>query len=246
MSAQKTFRIHQRAPAILLALLLCVGCGDDNDPEDESTGTLLEGSVTDVQAKVVRGGFALASTEGVTVSIGSKTTQTDVNGNFTLRDFGIGTQDVLFFHDDGSGAFVLTDVERGDEYSFLFSISGGQVSSQHTGTWVGNGGSTDSTSQGLVALTMVIAQNGNDLTGTASIGAPDNTSWNIIGTETGHTATGTLTVTSTNSDCASDGDFEGTFVADTLSGTFVEVHAADGSQDHCGPNEAGIFNVVKQ
>jgi hypothetical protein len=138
MSAQKTFRTYHQAPALLLAVVLCVGCGDDNGPDEEQTGTLLEGSVTDVQAQVVQGGFALASTEGVTVSIGTKSTETDVNGNFTLRDFGIGTQDVLFFHDDGSGAFVLTEVERGDEYEFQFSISGGQVSSQHTGTWVGH------------------------------------------------------------------------------------------------------------
>lgn len=250
MSAQKTFRTYHQAPALLLAVLLCVGCGDDNGPDEEQTGTLLEGSVTDVQAQVVQGGFALASTEGVTVSIGTKSTETDVNGNFTLRDFGIGTQDVLFFHDDGSGAFVLTEVERGDEYEFQFSISGGQVSSQHTGTWVGEGGSTDPSSQGLVTITMIIAQNGNALSGTASIPPPDNTSWNISGTETGHVVKdGTFTVTTTNSFCASDGEFDGVFTADTLDATFVEVRGPDWTAEQeteCGPVESGSFKLIKQ
>jgi hypothetical protein len=249
MSAQKTFRTYHQAPALLLAVLLCVGCGDDNGPDEEQTGTLLEGSVTDVQAQVVQGGFALASTEGVTVSIGTKSTETDVNGNFTLRDFGIGTQDVLFFHDDGSGAFVLTEVERGDEYEFQFSISGGQVSSQHTGTWVGEGGSTDPSSQGLVTITMIIAQNGNSLTGTASIAAHDTTSWHVSGTENGHAVEGMFTVTTSTSLCASDGDFEGTFEADTLFATFDEVRPDDWTAEQeteCGPVESGVLTLIKQ
>jgi hypothetical protein len=249
MSAQKTFRTYHQAPALLLAVLLCVGCGDDNGPDEEQTGTLLEGSVTDVQAQVVQGGFALASTEGVTVSIGTKSTETDVNGNFRLRDFGIGTQDVLFFHDDGSGAFVLTEVERGDEYEFQFSISGGQVSSQHTGTWVGEGGSTDPSSQGLVTITMIIAQNGNSLTGTASIAAHDTTSWHVSGTENGHAVEGMFTVTTSTSLCASDGDFEGTFEADTLFATFDEVRPDDWTAEQeteCGPVESGVLTLIKQ
>jgi hypothetical protein len=250
MSAQKTFRFPRQALAMTLAILVCVGCGDDNGPDDEATGTLLEGSVTDVQAQVVSGAFAaLASTEGVTVSIGSKSTETDVNGNFRLRDFGIGTQDVLFFHNDGSGSFVLTDVERGDEYDFQFSISGGQVSSQHTGTWVGEGGSTDPSSQGLVTITMIIAQNGNSLTGTASIAAHDTTSWHVSGTENGHAVEGMFTVTTSTSLCASDGDFEGTFEADTLSATFDEVRPDDWTAEQeaeCGPVESGIFTLIKQ
>lgn len=243
MKTRNAGRNRYWTPALLLALLVCVGCGDDNGPEDEQTGTTLQGTVTSFQAQVVGGGFGLASTEGVTVAIGSKSTETDVNGNYLLRDFGIGTQNVLFSRDAGSGTYVLTGIERGD--AFLLDqvvVSGGQVSSQHTGTWVGTGGSTDPSSQGQVALTMIIAQNGNALTGTASIPAPDNTSWNITGTETGHAVEGTLTVTSTNSSCASNGDFEGTFVADTLSGTFIEVDPPAG----CGPPEPGIFTVVKQ
>ncbi len=243
MDTQKARRKSCRALAFMLALVVCFGCGDDNGPEDEQTGTTLQGTVTAFQAQVVAGGFELAWTEGVTVAIGSKSTETDANGDFTLRDFAVGTQNVLFSRDGGSGTYVLSEIERGD--SFLLDqiqFSGGQITTQHTGTWVGTGGSTEPGSQGQVALTMIIAQSGNSLTGTASIGEPDNTSWNISGTETGHAATGHLTVTSTNSDCAAGGDFEGTFVADTLSGTFIEVDPPAG----CGTPEPGIFRVVKQ
>jgi hypothetical protein len=246
MKSQNTHRNRYRTLGFLLTLLVCIGCGDDNGPEDEQTGTTLQGTVTAFQAQVVAGGFELAATEGVTVAIGSKSTETDANGGFTLRDFGVGTQNVLFSRDGGSGTYVLSEIERGE--SFLLDqiqFSGGQITTQHTGTWVGTGGSTDSTSQGQVALTMIISQNGNALTGTASIGEPDNSSWNISGTETGHSVDGHLTVTSTNSQCASDGDFEGTFVADTLSGTFIEVDPPTEPED-CGPAEPGIFRVVKQ
>ena len=248
METYRFFRIPGRAVAITLAVFLMSGCGgDDNGPDDEQTGTVLQGTVIEFQAQLVPGTFALAATEGVNVTIGDRSTQTDANGDFTLRDFAVGSQSVDFSRDGGGGTLVLTDVDPGDEYEFLFSINGGQVSTQHTGTWVGTGGSTDQSSQGPVALTMIIAQNGNDLTGTASIGAPDHTSWNITGTENGHTVDdGEMHVTSTTSDCASSVDFDGEFIADTLKGTFTEVHAADGSQDHCGDNESGFFNVVKQ
>jgi hypothetical protein len=54
-----------------------------------------------------------------------------------------------------------------------------------------------------------------------------------------------MTVTSTNSECASPGDFEGTFRADTLEGTFEEVHT-DSLNALCGPPESGVFSVIKQ
>lgn len=246
MDTYRFLRIPRRAVPITLALFLCFGCGgDDTGPDDEQTGTVLQGTVTAFQAQIVPGGFELAATEGVTVAIGSKSTQTDANGDFTLRDFGVGTQSVLFSRDGGSGTYVLTGIDPGD--AILLNevvVNAGNVSSQHTGTWVGTGGSTDPSSQGQVALTMIIAQNGNDLTGTASIGAPDNTSWNITGTETGHTLDDThLSVTSTNSTCAAGAELlDATFVGDTLSGTFIE---EDVPQD-CGLPESGFFRVVKQ
>jgi hypothetical protein len=237
-------------PFIFLGFVfVCVGCGGDDTSPDE-TGTTLQGTVSAFQAQAVTGGFELASTPGVTVAIGSKSTQTDANGDFTVRDFGVGTQHVLFSRDGGSGTYVLTDIERGDVFALnQVVVSGGQVSSQHTGTWVGTGGSTDPSSQGFVTITMIIAQNGNALSGTASIPPPDNTSWNISGTENGHSVEGTFTVTTSNSSCASDGAFTGTFTADTLDATFVEVRPDDWTAEQiaeCGPEESGLFRVVKQ
>jgi hypothetical protein len=248
MDTYRFFRIPGRAAALSLAVLLMSGCGgDDNGPDEEQTGTVLQGTVVEFQAQVVPGDFALAANEGVSVSIGSKSTQTDANGNFTLRDFQVGDQSVDFSRDGGGGTLVLTDVEPGDEYDFLFSINGGSVSTQHTGTWVGQGGSDESAA---VTITMIIAQNGNALSGTASIPPPDNTSWNISGTETGHVVKdGTFTVTTTNSFCASDGEFDGVFTADTLDATFVEVRGPDWTAEQeteCGPVESGSFKLIKQ
>jgi hypothetical protein len=248
MKTRNAERNRYWTPALLLALLVCVGCGDDdNGPDDEQTGTVLEGTVTEFQAQVVPGGFALAATEGVRVAIGSKSTETDANGNFTLRDFQIGTQNVDFSLDQDVARLVLTDVQRGDEYDFLFSINGGDVSTQHTGTWVGQGGSSESSP---VTITMIIAQNGNALSGTASIPPPDNTSWNISGTETGFSVDdGAFTVTTTNSFCASDGAFQGVFTADTLDATFVEVRGPDWTaeqEEECGDPESGGFRLIKQ
>jgi len=241
---------RRMAPALLLAALACLACGDDdNGPDDQQTGTVLQGTVVEFQAQVVPGGFALAANEGVNVSIGSRSTQTDANGDFTLRDFAVGNQSVDFSRDGGGGTLVLTQVEPGDEYDFLFSINGGTVSTQHTGTWVGEGGSTDPSSQGLVTITMIIAQNGNALSGTASIPPPDNTSWNISGKETGFAVEGTFTVTTTNSFCASDGEFTGTFTADTLVATFDEVRGPGWTaqqEEECGDPESGGFTLIKQ
>lgn len=230
-----------------LSLLALSGCGgDDSGPQEEQTGTVLQGTVTEFQAQVVPGGFALAATEGVRVAIGSKSTETDANGDFTVRDFAVGTQNVLFSLDAGAASYQLSDIEPGDQFLLdQIQVNGGNVSTQHTGTWVGTGGSTDPGSQGPVALTMIIAQNGNSLTGTASIGAPDNTSWNITGTETGHTLNDThLTVTSTSSECAAGAELlDATFVGDTLSGSFIEEDVPQG----CGASpESGLFRVVKQ
>ena len=229
-----------------LALLVCFGCGgDDNGPDDQQTGTTLQGTVTAFQAQMVNGGFGLAWTEGVT-----SRDRFEVHADGRERRlhparlrYRHAERDVLarrrkwHLRPDRRRARrrVLID---------LIQISGGQVSTQHTGTWVGTGGSTDPSSQGQVALTMIIAQNGNSVTGTASIGPPDNTSWNITGTETGHTLNNThLTVTSTNSPCAAGAELlDATFVGDTLSGTFIE---EDVPQD-CGLPESGFFRVVKQ
>lgn len=232
--------------AVLLTTTIWFACGDDDTGPEEGTGATLSGTVSSFDARVAGGGFTLASTEGVRVSIGSLSTETDAAGEFILRDIPLGDLQVEFSRDQLLGTYSLFDVDRGESFRLSgIQYDAGNLSSQHTGTWVGEGGSTDSTSVGLVALTMIIAQNGNSINGTASIGAPDNTSWNIIGTETGFSVSGEMTVTSTNSECASPGEFEGTFDADTLEGTFVEVHS-DSLNALCGPPEPGVFRVVKQ
>jgi len=224
------------------SLGIAVACGDDSSPEDEQTGTVLQGTVTSFQPQVVGGGFGLFSTEGVTVRIGSLSTETDASGDFTLRNFGLGTQNVLFSRDESMGTYVLSYVDRGDAI-FLNEVqfSGGNISTQHTGTWVGTGGPAE------VALTMVIAHNGNALSGTASIAGPDATVWTIDGKETGLAAEGTMDVVSTNSECASGVEFDGTFSADTLKGTYLEVYTADyPTGTECDEPETGVFTVVKQ
>jgi hypothetical protein len=64
----------------------------------------------------------------------------------------------------------------------------------------------------------------------------------MSGTETGKKVDGAMTLVSSNSTCAAGATFTGTFVADTLSGTFVEVNPPAG----CGSPESGTFRVVKQ
>jgi hypothetical protein len=192
--------------------------------------------------------LASFAVSGVTVAIGSKTAETDATGSFSLLNIPTGDQVVTFSKDDAIGTYFLADVEPGETFLLdEIQYSGGNVATKHTGTWVGTGGSTDPGSQGQIALTMIIAQNGNAISGTASVEPPDNSVWNIVdATETGHSVSGRMEVVSSDSDCASGGTFEGTFVANTLEGTFDEVHPDDGSLDHCGPNEHGTFRVEKQ
>ena len=236
--------VSLRAPALIAACSLGIvaACGDDGSPEDEQTGTVLQGTVTSFEPQVVTGGFGLFSTEGVTVSIGSLSTETDANGNFTLRNFGLGNQNLLFSLDSSTGTFVLSYVERGESiYLNEVQFSGGNISTEHTGTWVGTGGPAG------VALTMVIAHNGNALSGTASIAGADSTIWTIDGKETGAAAKGTMDVVTTASECASGVEFDGTFSGDTLKGTYLEVYTADyPTGDECDTPETGDFTVVKQ
>jgi hypothetical protein len=231
------------ALVVLISCLVWSACGDDV-AGPEGTGATLHGTVTTFEAQVIAGGFALAGIGGVTVAIGSNSTETDANGDFTLRDMPLGNQDVLFSRDGTSGVYGLNGIDRGESFTIdQIQFIGGEITSAHTGTWVGTGGSTDSTSVGQIALTMILEKNGNAMTGTADVvGVRDATVWSISGSETGHSVDGSLTVVSTNSECGSGGAFQGTFVADTLSGTFVEVNPPAG----CGPPENGTFRVVKQ
>lgn len=246
MIATPTGRSRCVTLAVLFAVPLWFACGsDDTGPEDETGATLL-GTVTMFEAQVVGGGFALAATEGVTVAIGSKSTETDANGDFVLDNIPLGNLQVQFSKDQLLGLYSLFDVESGETFMLdEVQYSNGQISTKHTGTWVGTGGSSDPSSAGQIALTMILQANGNSLTGTASVVPPDASVWDVEGSETGQTVSGEFKLVTSNSECASDGEFDGVFDADTLRGTFVEVHTAD--QDAlCGPVENGTFRVVKQ
>ena len=247
METQKRSGKRDSAVVVLCSLLILYGCGDDGTgPGEEQTGAMLQGTVTVFDAPASAVGLArLGSvvTPGVLVSIGTKETETDASGDFALYDIPLGSQIVRLSKDGAVGTYTLVGIVSGATFTLdQIQYSGGQVSTAHTGTWVGTGGSTDPGSQGQIALTMILEANGNSLTGTASIGSPDNSVWSISGKETGTSVDGAMTVVSTDSPCASGGTFVGTFSADTLNATFVEVDPPAG----CGPPENGIFRVVKQ
>jgi hypothetical protein len=185
----------------------------------------------------------MAPTNNVSVSIGKKKTITDGNGSFFINNIPLKDNTVTFSGSGISADYSLGGVEVGTTILLdSIQINGGQVKTKHTGTWVGTAGSTEPGSQGQIAFTLIIQANGNALSGTASIPAPDNSVWSMTGAETGQTVDGNMTLVSTNSSCATGGTFTGTFVADTLAGTFVEVNPPVG----CGTPENGIFRVVKQ
>jgi hypothetical protein len=237
---------REAALAILCSLLILGGCDDNAAEPEESSGAVLQGTVTSFDTGAGADpspGLAALQVPDVLVSIGTLQTETDSTGGFTLSDIPVGDQNVSFAKSGAVGNYLLSGIAMGS--SFLLEgvqVAGGAVSTSHTGTWEGTGGSTDPGSQGQVAMTMILSVNGNALTGTASIGPPDNTSWSISGTENGTSVAGQMTVESTESPCASGGNFNGAFEADTLSGTFVEVNPPAG----CGDPEHGTFRVVKQ
>jgi hypothetical protein len=229
-------------------LLIFHGCDDNGTGPDEEdpTGATLQGTVTVFDASVSAvgpGRHRPLLTPGVLVSIGTLETESDTSGAFVLHDIPLGDQVVSFSKEGAVGNYTLSGIVRGATFNLdQIQYRSGEVSTAHTGTWVGTGGSTGPGGQGQIALTMILAANGNSLTGTASIGSPDNTIWSISGTENGTSVDGELTVVSTNSACAAGADFTGVFSDDTLSGTFVEVNPPAG----CGPPESGTFRVVKQ
>jgi len=248
MDTQKRGRKRYGSLVVLCSLLALYGCGDDaTGSNGDESGATFQGTVTvfDVPASAA-GSARLASVAvpGVNVSIGGKDTVTDANGDFIIRNFAISSSLIASFAKDTAiGNFTVVGFVNGATFTMdQVQYSNGQVSTAHTGTWVGTGGSTDPGSQGQIALTMILEANGNALTGTASIGSPDNSVWSISGYETGTTVDGSMAVVSTDSPCASGGTFTGTFTADTLSGSFIEVNPPAG----CGAPESGIFRVVKQ
>ncbi len=257
MKCSGLIRRHPQALVLGCVFILCFGCGDGGTgSEDDQTGATLQGqiilfggSAALASASADAGGHLLsqtmAPTNNVDVSIGNRKTTTDANGSFMINHIPLGDNSVRFSGSGISANYSVGGVKAGNTI-FLqdVQVNGGQVKTKHTGTWLGTAGSTDPGSQGQIAFTLIIAANGNALTGTASIPAPDNSRWTMSGTETGSTVEGSMELVpdSSNSPCATGATFTGSFVADTLAGTFVEVDPPSG----CGTPESGIFRVVKQ
>jgi hypothetical protein len=232
-------------PAVM-CICLCASCGDDDSgPDENQTGASLQGRVVAFDAsQMAVAPFALASfgTPGVQVEIGSKSTETDAAGNFGLQDIALGDQTVTFSLGDAAGTYIMRDIEPGEAF-FLDEIqySAGNIVTKHTGTWAGTADSNDPDSVDPIDVELVLEENGNRLTGTARA-QPEISTWTLEGTETGFAVEGTLTLVNSESGCTADMEFGGTFVADTLSGTFIEVDPPSG----CGPPESGTFRVEKQ
>jgi hypothetical protein len=246
MSTGSRNRLHYDVLLVVACIWLCASCGDDDPgPDENQTGATLQGTVVAFegdQAAMVPVSLASVGTPGVSVEIGSKSTETDAAGNFSLHDIAIGDQTITFSRGDAAGTYLMRDIEPGEAFLLdEIQYSGGNIVTKHTGTWVGTADSHDPDSSDLIDVEIVLNESGNSLTGTASA-QPESSAWTLDGTETGFTVEGTLTLVSSESGCTADMEFGGTFVADTLSGTFIEVDPPAG----CGPPETGTFRVEKQ
>jgi hypothetical protein len=239
---------RRTALLLLSATLPWAACGGDDStgPGDSGTGATLQGTVTAFetgQAAVVSTPVTLFSVPGVAVTIGSKSVVTDAAGGFTIQDIPTGDHAVTFSKEGITGTYYVQGIVAGGTITLdEVQYSGGHVATKHTGTWIGTGGSSDSSSQGQIALTMILSVDGNALSGTATGAAPDSSVWSIEGTETGTAVSGSMSLVTSNDECATGGDYTGEFSADTLKGDFVEVDPPDG----CGDPESGTFRVVKQ
>jgi hypothetical protein len=236
--------------------MVWAGCGDDGTGPEERTGATLRGQIVQFGAQnnadeassqalepgpgLIR---ALAPVSGVTVTVGDKSDVTDADGNFSVTDIPLEDPTAVFSGSGTSGSYIVTGLEPNTTIQLNgVEVINGNVSTEHTGTWVGTAGSDDPGSAGQIAFTLIISANGNALTGTGSVVPPDASVWTMSGFETGTMVNGTMTLVSSNSSCATGGNFTGTFSADTLSGTFIEVNPPAG----CGSPESGRFRVVKQ
>lgn len=240
----------------LLLTLLGSGCGDDGTGVEDQTGAMLQGQIVvmdlagaadpGLQPDGRTAGSLLAlsaPTSDVSVTIGGKSTRSDASGSFVVNNIPLGDQIVVFSGSGITGSYNLKDIVEKEVYALNgVKVNGSVVKTDHTGTWVGTAGSSQAGSQGQIAFTLVIAANGNALSGTAKVEVQDTSHWSMSGTETGKKVDGAMTLVSSNSSCATGGTFTGTFSADTLSGTFVEVNPPAG----CGTPENGTFRVVKQ
>ena len=250
-------RRNSKVSWAVVTILVWSGCGDGGTgPEEVQTGATLQGQVILLSAQANHDGGPIfvgsggssalagfAPISDVKVTIGGRSTRTDGNGSFILPNIPLGDQMVVFSGSGITSGYSLDGIVQDETYLLNeVQLGPGSVKTEHTGTWVGTGGSSEAGSQGQIAFTVVIEVNGNSLSGTGQVGSPDNTIWSMTGKETGLSVEGELVLVSSNSTCATGATYTGTFLADTLSADFVEVNPPAG----CGVPESGTFTVVKQ
>jgi hypothetical protein len=241
---------------MLAFTMLWAGCGDDGTGPGERTGATLRGQIVQfgAQNNADEASFqvlesspglkrAFAPVSGVTVTVGDQSDVSDANGNFSVNDIPLNDPTAVFSGSGDSGSYNVTGLEPNTTIQMNgVQVINGNVTTEHTGTWVGTAGSSDPGSAGQIAFTLIISANGNALTGSGSVAPPDASVWDMEGFETGILVEGTMDLVTSNSVCATGAKFNGIFVADTLSGTFEELNPPAG----CGTAETGTFRVVKQ
>lgn len=163
------------ATATLAFTLLWAACGGDGTGiEIEQTGVTLQGQVVQVgnQASAdvwspdgssgSASQLAFAPVSGVSVTVGSQSTETDQNGDFSIPNVPLEDFTAVFSGSGITGPYNWTDFEGNTVLQMNgVQLESGTVATEHTGTWVGTGGSTDPGSQGQIAFTLIIAANGN-------------------------------------------------------------------------------------
>ena len=180
------------AGAVLVLTLSGTGCGDGGTGiEEEETGATLQGQIVlmglpGAAAARPRVGaldagplqLLSAPTSDVSVSIGGKSTRSDAGGFFVLHDIPLGDQAVVFSGSGITGSYSLNEIV--ENVIFILNdiqVADGLVKTAHTGTWVGTAGSSQPGSQGQIAFTLIIAANGNALSGTGRVEAQDTSQW---------------------------------------------------------------------
>lgn len=243
---------------VFFVFFSCGSNGGGSSSSSVQTGTTLQGNIKSVTVTTMQ----IADVSSITVSIGDLETTTDKEGKFMARNFLTGDQVIQFEGNGVSTFYDLIDIEEQETFVLRdLEINDDEVSTEYTGTWEGYGGSTKEGSHGDdLGLIMEIRANSNEISGTIKLkeGAPDKSTWIVDGsvswneTKGRNQIEGTFWLDESDSDCASDAEFNGIFNGNTVDGIFTEInvpagciHDEDGDGVEDGPEE-GIFHLEKQ